>query len=140
MNEHEPNVWHDENFGKPELEMMNNFYMHMPGKFYRPEANRSTRQLLDEYPYLFKQSEDDWPVNENEREGLSTLKIKMVIQESIDRFLKQNGRIAGWWEDHWHDYPNRMNEAMRQVIGNQIIRKVYVAMREQGFWQADLVS
>ncbi len=71
--------------------------------------------------------------------SIRSTRIKFEVFEAIDEFLDQESRIKGWWEDWACRYPHDLNDAMRRVVENEILRPVYVAMRGR-FSREDLVS
>jgi hypothetical protein len=132
MSESETGRFDDEHFGDPSLEMMNNFYAHLPGKYYRPDKeskglSKYFFEILQEHKRWFDEPKETWP--EDEVNEIEASKMKYLIQAEIDKFFEQKPKLAGWWEDWKLKYPYEMTQTARQAIENQIIRPVYVALR-----------
>lgn len=141
MRAHETNGFGDEHAGDPKLESMNNFYSNLPGQLYRPEPegegiNYIMYQLLEKYKKWFDKPKETWPKDEEGDIGAS--KLRFEVQAEIDEILEQNPKLAGWWEDWKQKYPDNMTDTARRAIENQVIRPVYVALRDK-FSQDQLI-
>ncbi len=109
-------------------EEMNNFYFRMPGGANRYHDGKGFLDVVHDEcrPYL-SQPEDAWPPD---KAGLIKEHIKQLcIEKAIDEYLAQHPRIAGWWEDWYEAYPHDLKAVMREIVQDQILRPVYVAMR-----------
>ena len=142
MNGIETGRFDDEHSGDPKLERMNNFYSYLPGQLYRPEPegdgiNYVMYQLLEKHKKWFDKPREAWPKEEAGDIGAS--KVRFEVQAEIDEILEQNPKLAGWWEDWKNKYPDEMTDTARRAIENQVIRPVYVMLREK-FSQEQLTT
>ena len=83
------------------------------------------------------QPEETWPPDR--ADSIRSTRTKFEVFDAIDEFLAQDSKIRGWWEDWASKYPRYMNDGMKRVVENEILRPVYVAMRAR-FSLEDLVS
>lgn len=122
----------------PQVEGMGNFHFRMPGGGYRYQGGKGFMDAVyDDNRKYFSQPEVAWPLDR--ADSIRSTRTKLEVFEAIDEFLDQESRTKGWWEDWAGRYPYDLNDAIRRVVENEILRPVYVAMRGR-FSREDLVS